>query len=149
MPPLLQLQKLLGKGDGGWEKSVFASFFGWPEDRETMETIHFGASYSMSNKLLLVARRILTMGLENVFKVGRVKFEIHCHHLPLWRKYAPEVKAAKGLKWGRAKATPYQPCLNHPYDRLSEYMCWLFFFFFLSQRNRSSQCVTFCFLNGQ
>ena len=27
MPILLQLQKLPGKGDGGWEKSVFASFF--------------------------------------------------------------------------------------------------------------------------
>ena len=34
MPPLLQLQKLPGKGDGGWVKSVFASFFGRPEDRE-------------------------------------------------------------------------------------------------------------------
>ena len=37
MPPLLQLQKLLGKGDGGWEKSVFASSFGWPEDCKFME----------------------------------------------------------------------------------------------------------------
>ena len=27
MPPLLQLQKLPGKGDRGWEKSVFVSFF--------------------------------------------------------------------------------------------------------------------------
>ena len=26
MPPWLQLQKLLGKGDGGWKKSVSASF---------------------------------------------------------------------------------------------------------------------------
>ena len=34
MPPLLQLQKLPGKGDGGWKKSVFASVFGLPEDRE-------------------------------------------------------------------------------------------------------------------
>ena len=28
--------------------------------------------------------------------------QIHCHRLPLWRKCAPEVKAAKGLKWCRA-----------------------------------------------
>ena len=37
MPPLLQLQKLLGKGDGGWKKSVFASFFGGPEDHKFVE----------------------------------------------------------------------------------------------------------------
>ena len=51
MPPLLQLQKLPGKGDGELEKSVFASLFGWPEDHEFMQKMHFGASYSTSNKL--------------------------------------------------------------------------------------------------
>ena len=45
MPILLQLQKLPWKGDGGWAKSVFASFIGWPEDREFVEKMHFGASY--------------------------------------------------------------------------------------------------------
>ena len=64
MPILLQLQKLPWKGDGGWKKSVFASFFGWPEDREFVEKMRFGASYSTSNKLLLVARHILTMDLQ-------------------------------------------------------------------------------------
>ena len=34
-----------------------------------------GASYSTSNKLLLVARHILTTGSKNAFKVGSVKFE--------------------------------------------------------------------------
>ena len=58
--------------EGG--KSVFASFFGWPEDRKFGEKVYFRASYSMSNKLLVVARNILTTGLENVFKVGSVKF---------------------------------------------------------------------------
>ena len=48
----------------GGKKSVFVSFFGWSEDREFMEKIHFGASYSTSNKLLLVARHILTKGLQ-------------------------------------------------------------------------------------
>ena len=66
MPPLSQLQKLLGKGDGGWKKSVFASFFGRLEDCEFMEKMRFVASYSMSNKLLLLARHILTTGLQNV-----------------------------------------------------------------------------------
>ena len=37
MPILLQLQKLPWKGDGGWTKSVFASFLGWSEDREFVE----------------------------------------------------------------------------------------------------------------
>ena len=40
MPPLLRLQKWPGKGDGGWEKSVFVSSvssFGWPEDPEFVE----------------------------------------------------------------------------------------------------------------
>ena len=37
MPPLLQLQKLPGKGNVGLKKSVFVSFLRWPEDREFME----------------------------------------------------------------------------------------------------------------
>ena len=39
-------------------------FFGWPEDREFVEKMRFGASYSKSHKLLLVARHILIMGLQ-------------------------------------------------------------------------------------
>ena len=34
MPILLHLQKLPGKRVGGWKKSVLASFWGCPEDRE-------------------------------------------------------------------------------------------------------------------
>ena len=41
--------------DGWWKKSVFVLFFGLPEDREFLEKMRFGASYSTSNKLLLVA----------------------------------------------------------------------------------------------
>ena len=37
MPVLLQLQNLPWKGDGGWTKSVFASFWGWSVDREFVE----------------------------------------------------------------------------------------------------------------
>ena len=64
MPILLQLQKLPWKGDGGWKKSVFASFFGRPEDREFVEKMRFGASYSTSNTLLLISRRIMSTGLQ-------------------------------------------------------------------------------------
>ena len=45
--------------EGG--RKVSALFFGWPEDREF---VRFGASYNTSNKLLIVARRILTVGLQ-------------------------------------------------------------------------------------
>ena len=71
MPPLIQLQKLAGIGDVGWKKSVFVLFFGRPEDREFVKKMRFVASYSTSNKLLLVARHILTTDL---FKAGSVKF---------------------------------------------------------------------------
>ena len=44
------------------------------EDRGFVEKMRFGASYSTSNKLLLVARHILTTGLKNAFKVGSENF---------------------------------------------------------------------------
>ena len=53
-----------GKGMEGGEKSVFALFFGWPEDRDFMEKMHFVVFCGTSNKLLLVARHILTTGLQ-------------------------------------------------------------------------------------
>jgi len=61
MPPLLQYQ---GKGMEGGKKTVSASYFSWPEDHEFVEKMRFGASYSTSNKLLLVAGHILTTGLQ-------------------------------------------------------------------------------------
>ena len=64
VPLLLHLQKLPGKGDGEWKKSVFTSFIGQSEDNELMEKISFLPSYSTSNKLLLVARHILTIDLQ-------------------------------------------------------------------------------------
>ena len=55
-------KKTAGEGDGGWIKSVSVLFWGCPEDREFVEKVRFGASYSTSNKLLLVVRHILTTG---------------------------------------------------------------------------------------
>ena len=75
MPPLLLWQKLAGKGDGGWEKKCLCIIFGRPEDCEFMEKMCCGASYITSNKLLLVARHILSTGAsKNAVKVGSVKF---------------------------------------------------------------------------
>ena len=48
----------------GEQKSVFPSFLGWSEDREFVEKMRLGASQSTSNKLLLVSRHIMTMGLK-------------------------------------------------------------------------------------
>ena len=48
----------------GGEKSVFALFFGRWEDCKIVEKMCFGASYSTSNKLLLIARHIMTTGLQ-------------------------------------------------------------------------------------
>jgi len=61
MPLLLQLQKLPGKGDGGWKKIVSLRHFLadqkiaslWREKRRRKK--RFGACYSTSNKLLFVA----------------------------------------------------------------------------------------------
>ena len=113
MSPLLQLQKLPGKGDGGWKKSVFVSFFCWPIDREFVEQMRFGASYSTSNNLLLVARHILTTGLQKkTLKLAVLKSQIHCHRFPLWRKYALE-KQPRDLRDARQKSrnltTPPEP----------------------------------------
>ena len=45
-------------------KKKHALFFGWPQDREFVEEMRFGASYSTRNKFLLIARHIMTTGLQ-------------------------------------------------------------------------------------
>ena len=40
---------------------------------------------------------------KNAFNIDSVNLQIHHHCLPLWRKYTPEVKAAKELKPCQAK----------------------------------------------
>ena len=63
-----------GKGMEGGGKIFLASFFGWPEDREFEgEKMRFGASYSTSNKLLLVARHIPTTGLQKCLSSWQCK----------------------------------------------------------------------------
>ena len=57
MPPLLQLQKLPGKGDGGWKKVSLRRFLA--EIAISWEKNAF--------LLLLFARHILTAGLQKCF----------------------------------------------------------------------------------
>ena len=98
MPILLQLQKLQWKGDEGWTKSVFASFLAWSEDREFVEFFLGGGipkheqqviAYFQTHYDNVPQKMPLTLAVSNL--------QIHCHRLPLWRKYTSEVKAAKGL----------------------------------------------------
>ena len=62
MPSLSQLQKLPGKGDGGWKKQkcLCIVFFGWPEDREFEVKSVWGHPIAWATSFK--------------FKVGSVKF---------------------------------------------------------------------------
>ena len=66
MPPILQLQNYRGKAmEGGKKKWICVVFWLTKRSRFRGEKkMRFGASYSTSNKLLLVARHILTAGLQ-------------------------------------------------------------------------------------
>ena len=92
MPPLLQLQKLPGEG----EKSVFVAFFGWPEDREFMEKMRFGASYGISNKLFLLPDTFWPPASKNVFKVGSVKFANSLSPPSIVKKVCTGSKSSQG-----------------------------------------------------
>ena len=50
--------------EDGEKKVSLRRFFCWPEDREFVEKMRFGASCSTSKKLLLIARHIKTTGLQ-------------------------------------------------------------------------------------
>ena len=83
MPPLLQLQKLPGKGDGEWgKKCLLRRFFlaDPAEDRSFVEKMRLGASYSTSNKLLLVAMTdtFSLWASENAFNIH--KFTVTAFH---------------------------------------------------------------------
>ena len=72
MPPPLQLQKLPGI-EGGKKASLcyFRADKNTAEDCKFMgKNVFMGASYSTSNKLLLVARHILTTGLQKCLKLA-------------------------------------------------------------------------------
>ena len=57
----------------GWKKVSLRRFFADQMIANSLKKMRFGASYSARNKLSLVARHILTTGLQNVLKVGSVK----------------------------------------------------------------------------
>ena len=88
----------------GWRvEKKFCIVFGWAEGRKFMRKMRFGASYSTRNKLLLVARHILTTGLQKCLKVGSVKFANLLSPPSIVKKVCIGSKSSKRLKWWRAK----------------------------------------------
>ena len=88
-----------GKGMECGKKVSLPRFLADQKIAISWKKMRFGAYYSTSNKLLLVARHILTTSLQNILKSWQCKirkFTVTAFHCE--RKYAPEVKAAKGLK---------------------------------------------------
>ena len=60
--------------EGEGKKSVFASFFGWPEDREFVEKMHFGHPIAWATSYCLLPDTLWLQASKNAFKVGSVKF---------------------------------------------------------------------------
>ena len=81
---------------GGKTTTVFASFFGRPED--SWKKCVLGHPTTRATHYCLLPDTFWLRASKNAFKVGSENLQIHCHHLPLWRKYVLAVKAAKGLK---------------------------------------------------
>ena len=106
MPILLQLQKLPWKGDGGWKKSLCVVFWLTRRSRVHRKNAFWGI-LKHEQQVIAYLQTHYDYGpqLKNAFNVGSIKFanSLSPPGLPLWRKYAPEVKAAKGLKRCRAK----------------------------------------------
>ena len=99
-----------GKGMEGGKKACVVFVFCWSEDRKFMKKNAFWGilKHEQQTSYCLLPDTLWLRASKNVFKVGRVKFANSLSPPSidaLWRKYAPEVKlkAAKGLKWCRAK----------------------------------------------
>ena len=69
MPPLLQLQKLLGKGDVGWKKSVFAD-----QITSLWKKWVWGPPIAWATSYCLLPDTFWLRASKNAFKVGSVKF---------------------------------------------------------------------------
>ena len=82
------------------KKGALRRFLADQKIASSWEKMRFGATYSTSNKVLFVARHILTT---NVFKVGSVKFAYSLSPPSIVKKVLTGSKIAKGPKRCRAK----------------------------------------------
>ena len=71
MPPLLQLQKLPGKGDGGWKKVSLCRFFADQKIAEFVKRMRLGTSYWVIQAGLLTPLTIYPASLK---PLGRFYF---------------------------------------------------------------------------
>ena len=62
--------KITGGGDGGWNNVSLKRFSADQKIASSWEIMRFWTYYSTSNKLLLVARHILTTGLKKGLKLA-------------------------------------------------------------------------------
>ena len=92
-------------GQRGWrmEKSVFVSIFGWPKDPEFVIFFILGHPIAWATSYCVLPDTFLLQASKNAFKVGSVKFANSLSPPSIGRMYAPEVKAAKGLKQCQAE----------------------------------------------
>ena len=99
-------------------KIVFVSFFCWPEDREFVGKKRFGASYSTSNKLLLIAGHIMTTGLQKCLSSWQCKIRkftvtaFHCEESTHRKRKQPRDLSGAGQKSRELTTPPEAP--NRP-----------------------------------
>ena len=82
-------------GDGGWKKSVFASFFGDQKIASSGHPIARATSYC------LLLDTFWLRAFTNVFKLGSVKFTVtafHCEESTHWKQKQPRDLSDAGQK---------------------------------------------------
>ena len=95
-------EKYKGKVMEDVKKSVLASFLCWPEDCKFSlgENAAFFGILQHEQRSCLLPDTLWLWAFKHAFRAG--EFTVTAFHCEDW-KYAPEVKAAKGLKWCRVK----------------------------------------------
>ena len=110
MPPLLQLQKLPGKGDGGWKKVSLHRFLADQKIASLWKKCVWGHPIARATSYCLLPD-IWLRASKNAFKVGSVKFTVtalHCEESMHWKLKQPRDLSGAGQK-SRELTTPPEP----------------------------------------
>ena len=110
MPALLQLQKLPGKGGGGWKVSLRRCLAYQKIVSSWRKKCVLGHPIAQATSYCLLPDTFWLQASKNTFKVGSVKFA-NSLSLP---SIVKKVKAAKGLKWCQAKVKRVNNPINNP-----------------------------------
>ena len=93
-----------GKGMERGKKASLHRFFAEQKIASSWgKKIVLGHPIARATSYCLLPDTFWLQASKNAFKVHSIKFANSLSPPSWWRKYAPEVKAAKGLKWCRAK----------------------------------------------